>query len=115
MSGAIDFEAARARRDAGMQASQWRAEEEEAGWAALAYIAMCAFAEQETQPWTCEQFRAWATQDGLADSPDSRSFGGGTQRALRAGVIVRVGYAPTASSNGSVKPLYSRPVQGVAA
>lgn len=115
MQQTIDFRAARARRERGMRDSEAHADRESPGWPERAYGLLCRYAREQAHPWTCESFRWWAAANGLDDPPDSRAFGGVTQRALRKGVILKVGYAPAASSNGSVKPLYSRPVLGVAA
>ena len=102
----LDFEAARARRDAGMASSLEHAESDVPGWGDHAYALLRQFACLQDQPWTCEQFRPWAYSRGLAKPDEERAFGPVTQRAIRDGVIARVGYAPAASSNGSPKPQY---------
>lgn len=107
----IDFFAARDRRMEGMRSSAQHAEDEAPGWCIRAFRLMQQFAEREPMPWMVEQFRVWAEKQGLDLPPDSRAFGGVTQRAIRRGVIVKVGYAPAASSNGSPKPLYARSVK----
>ena len=106
---AIDFEAARLRREQGMTASLDHADRVECGWPDAAYSYLCQFAQSQDDPWTVECFRTWAAQQGLTDPPDARAFGGVTQRAIKRGVIVRVGYAPAASSNGAVRATYSKP------
>lgn len=115
VQSAIDFEAARARRDAGMHASEAHADATVPGWSDQAFALLCRYASEQPAPWTCEAFRWWAAANGLADPPDSRAFGGITQRAIRRQVIERVGYAPAASSNGSPKPLYARPATAAVA
>lgn len=104
----IDLDAAVRRRDAGMAASLDHAERTLDGWADYAYGLLLWFSDGHSDPWTVEAFRAWAAAQGLPPPPDLRAFGGVTQRALRRGVITKVGYAPAASSNGSPKPLYLR-------
>ncbi len=54
-----------------------------------------------------EDCREFAEADGLTCPPDSRAWGGVMRRALREGIIVRAGYAPACSSNGSPKCLWS--------
>lgn len=104
---AIDFDAARARREAGMTSALEHAESDAPGWGDRAYALLVEFArEHAADPWTCEQFRPWAYARGLSRPDEERAFGPVTQRAIRAGAIVRVGYAPAASSNGSPKPQY---------
>lgn len=105
----IDFTAARLRRETGMDSSAAHAESLFPGWVGRAvnhlrdYV--CAF----SAPFTIEEFRAWAYERGLSKPADERAFGHVTKAALKAGLIVRVGYAPTSSSNGSPKPMYARP------
>ena len=102
----IDFDAARARRDAGMASSLDHAESDTPGWGDHAFALLRQFACLQHKPWTCEQFRAWAYDRSLPKPAEERAFGPVTQRAIRAGLIHRVGYAPAASSNGSPKPQY---------
>lgn len=106
----IDFDAAAARRLAGMASSLDHAEQDEPGWAEHCFALLRQYACLQAEPWTCETFRAWAYARGLSKPDEERAFGPITQKAIRKGVIVRVGYAPAASSNGSPKPQYARPV-----
>ena len=104
----IDFETARQRADTGIRSSLEHAERVIPSWADTAFALLTRFAATSADPFTIETFRWWAVMRGLPYPPDNRAFGGVTQRALRAGVMVRIGYAPTASSNGSPKALYAR-------
>ncbi len=106
VQSAFDFDAAAARRDAGMASALDHAEADVPGWGDRCLDLMRAFAAQERQPWTCEEFRAYAYAHDLPPPDEQRAFGPVTQRAIRAGLIRRVGYAPAASSNGSPKPVY---------
>jgi len=103
---AASFEAAKVRRDAGMASSLDHAEADSPGWADHCFTLLCEYAEGQVAPWTCEAFRAWAYERGLDKPDEERAFGPITQKAIRRGVIARVGYAPAASSNGSPKPQY---------
>jgi hypothetical protein len=108
--GTLDFEAARARRAAGMASAFEHAESDVPGWGAQCFQMLVAYAAEQHHSFTIETFRAWAHARGLPVPAESRAFGPVTQRAIRQGVIVRTGYAPAASSNGSPKPVYSRTV-----
>jgi hypothetical protein len=55
---------------------------------------------------TGEEFRTWAVSHNLAVPPDNRAFGPVIAKAIRDGVIVGVGYAPTVSSRGSARRTY---------
>lgn len=105
----LDFEAARARRDAGMASALDHAEDESPGWADRAFDLLVQYATEQAHPFTIEAFRWWAEAGGFEHPPESRAYGPITQKAIRRGVIARIGYAPAASSNGSPKPLYARP------
>lgn len=103
---AIDFDAAKARRDAGMASALDHAESDEPGWGDHCLALLRQFACLQAEPFTCEAFRAWAYTRGLATPPEERAFGPVTQKAIRGGFIARVGYAPAASSNGAIKATY---------
>lgn len=60
------------------------------------------------QPFTGEEFRFWAEVRGLPPPADARSYGPIIAKAIRDGLIVKVGYASTVSSNGSVRATYRR-------
>jgi len=95
------------RRERGMASSLAHAESDAPGWAAQCYALLCEYAASHHE-FQIEQFRAWAYANGLPKPDEERAFGSVTQRAIRASVIVRTGYAPAASSNGSAKPVYAR-------
>jgi len=99
---------ARARRDAGMASALDHAEQDAPGWGEQCFSLLRTYAAMQHHDFTIETFRAWAHAHGLPMPPESRAFGPVTQRAIRESVIVRTGYAPAASSNGSQKPVYSR-------
>lgn len=102
----INFDVAAARREAGMASALDHAESDAPGWGDTCLDYMRRYALRQSDPWTCEEFRAWAYALGLPMPAEQRAFGPVTQRAIRAGLIQRVGYAPAASSNGSPKPVY---------
>lgn len=51
-----------------------------------------------------EDVREYAERGGLSAPPDGRAWGGIVQRALRAKLIERVGYAPMKSRNCHANP-----------
>ncbi|MDR7192698.1 hypothetical protein [Luteimonas terrae] len=75
-------------------------------WTVEAAALLERFAASESQPWTCERYRAWAAQQGLHLPDEQRRFGAVILAGLRLGWFVRVGYAPARSSNSAPKPLY---------
>lgn len=109
LNAGLDFEAAKERRERGITASLGHADAVAPPWSEAAYRLLTQYLHGHNAPFTVEQFRAWAYDRGLGRPPDERAFGGVTQRAIRAGVMERVGYAPAASSNNSPKALYARP------
>lgn len=60
------------------------------------------------KPWTSESFLTWALDRGLNEPTDRRAIGPLIKKAVRDGLIVNVGYAPTISSHGSVRATYTR-------
>lgn len=94
----------------GMKRAADHADNDSPGWTERAYQALRSYVEGRlhSETFTIEQAREVA---GLLvdEPPDGRAWGAVTQRAIRAGLIVRTGeYAPAASSNGSPKPLYRK-------
>jgi hypothetical protein len=61
-------------------------------------------------PWTAEEFRNWAEGKGLPPPADARSYGPLIAKAIRDNIIYKWGYAPTISSNGSVRAAYRRAI-----
>lgn len=59
---------------------------------------------------TGEEFRLWAYKRGLPLPPDARCVGPLFAKAMRDGVIRHRGFAPTISSNGSLRRAYTRGV-----
>jgi len=52
-----------------------------------------------------EQFVSSAKSNGLPDPPDNRAFGAIILKAVKAGMITRVGYAPKTSKNCNCQPI----------
>ena len=97
---------ARKRRDRGLERALTHAENIALGWNIAADAALAKYLETiGAGTFLAEQFVAWARRV-VGSPPDPRAWGGPIQRAARAGRIVRVGYAPAASSNCSPKALW---------
>lgn len=105
----IDFEVAAARRDAGMKSSFDHANDDHPHWGEHCYDLLCRYADLRMKPWTCEEFRGWAYEQGLEKPAEERAFGAVTSKAIRRGVITPVGMARTASSNNGFKATYIKP------
>jgi len=100
------FKQAQTRREEGIVSSILHADRAQPDWPERAFVYLVNYTATHKTPFTIEMFRYWAREKGLDDPPDLRAFGGVTQRAIRRGVIRRVGFQPTAASNGSCMPLY---------
>jgi len=101
-----DFAKAKTRREQGIVSSILHADRNAPDWPDRAFVYLVQYTATHRRPFTVEVFRLWAKDHGLDDPPDLRAFGGVTQRAIRRNVIRRVGFQPTAASNGSCMPLY---------
>lgn len=87
---AIDFEAARLARDAGIAAAADHAERETPGWKDLAYDVFVDYARHNAEFLT-EDVRFANPQ--LPQPPDKRAWGHVAIRAVKAGVIEHGGFA----------------------
>lgn len=100
MQASIDV--ARAGRDAGMSLVLDNAGPE---WAKLAYAALLAYAAGHAQ------FLTEAVRLNSPEVPaphDNRACGGVVNRAVRAGVIQRIGYAPAVTGHCRPMPIWQR-------
>jgi len=99
----IDFEAARAGRDAGMQAATEHADAVFENWSEHAYSMLLQYL-RETRMFMTEDVRAYAQSRGLPSPPDGRAWGGVITRAAKANLIERIGFAPMKSPNCHMNP-----------
>ena len=102
----IDFDAATAARELGMQRSADSANRAEEGWTFQALAMLTAYAQQSQAPFLIEHARLWSEANGLPSPPDARAYGAVVRMAASKRRIERVGYALAASSNGSAKPTW---------
>lgn len=104
MSNQADLFDVMERRDEAIARVVANADEREPGWPDRAYAALLRFCEQERNPFIIEEAREWAEARGFITPPhDHRAWGAIVQRAARAGVVLKDGYAPARSSNLSPK------------
>lgn len=99
MQKALYYSHARTQRDNAIQLVADHAGED---WREAAFNALRSFAEK-TINFLIEDARAYATRNGVAAPHDSRAWGSITVRAIKEGVIVRDGYAP--SKTGHMRPM----------
>jgi hypothetical protein len=104
---AFDFTAARARRDDGMSRAVEHADRVEPTWSDRAFNVLREYALTHAEPFLIERV-VEASKATLHAPTDKRAWGAVVQRARRAELIERAGYAPAATSNCSPKPLWKR-------
>lgn len=102
------FDAARKRRDDGMELVEDNANQTAPGWSAAAYAAIAEFCRERPYPFLLEDVRQWSASRGIAAPHDRRAWGAVIRRAAKHGLVRKVGYAPAASSNMSPKVQWCR-------
>jgi hypothetical protein len=109
----LNFEAASARADAGIERAARKAEKVSPDWvdkaADMLRIGAVIMDGQHTAEFTIEHLRA-LVEKALPEPTDKRAWGAATRVATSRGFIERIPgrYAAAASSNGSQKPLYRK-------
>lgn len=98
-------EIARHKRDRGIERAVTHADAVSKLWSERAYRWFVIYARTHAE-FMSEQAREYAEANGLPAPSDKRAWGGVAQRALREGIVERIGYAPANSSNRSPKCLY---------
>jgi hypothetical protein len=94
-----------AARDAGISSSAAHAEMDAPGWGDRAYQAVCKYMDWDCD-WTIEEARCTCYAKGLDVPAEERAWGSVTQKLLRDGQMIRVGFLPAVSSHSSWKPTY---------
>lgn len=97
-------EIATARADDGVQRAGDHADSEEPGWTDIAADEIREYAQQASGGFLIEDVVA---NSRAGTPPDGRAWGAATRKAVKAGWIVRIGYAPANSSNRSPKCLWA--------
>lgn len=99
----LDFTAATAARDLGIQRAADHANAVESEWTGQALGMLLAFVADRETPFLIEEVRAYAEARGLPEPPDKRSWGAVARRAAAKKRIVKDGFGEAASSNRSPK------------
>ena len=86
----------------GIQRAVDHADRKKKNWSALAYMSFLYYAKYH-KTFQTEDVRRWA--EHLPSPPDNRAWGAITRRAVKAGIIKRVGYAPVKSPNCHMAPM----------
>jgi hypothetical protein len=104
----LDFEAARRRRDEGAARAAEHADRVvDPKWQQKAYDFLLKIVRGlDGQSFLAELVVAEAKAANFPAPPDGRAWGAVVQRAVRAGKIVKVGYAAASTSNCSPKVLW---------
>lgn len=97
-----------AARDRGMELSEANANRAKARWSEDAEAAVLQFCKmRDGEGFLTEEVRAFAEEMDLVDTPKNQKAWGGVMRRCAAnGIIQKVGYAPSLSSNLSPKVLW---------
>lgn len=106
---ALDFTAARARRDVGMQRAVDHADRVTDGWREIARAHVEEFARKHST-FLAEDVIA-AARD-VPEPPTRKAWGAVIQRAAREGIIEKIGFAPAKTSNCSPKVLWRSRIGG---
>lgn len=100
-----DISAARLLRDEGMQRAIGHADSVDEGWSDRAYSMLVDFlARSGGRAFFAEEIRIEAEAAGFPAPPDRRAWGAVVNRAVRAGVVRRIGYGPQQSPNSHCAP-----------
>jgi hypothetical protein len=102
------MKAAHERADDGAKRAAEHADRVRAAWTQGAFDCLVVWLTWYPESFLAEQFVTECIGNGYAPPPDARAWGAVIQRAARKGCIVKVGYAPAATSNGSPKVLWRR-------
>lgn len=104
----MNIQQAATARDTGMALALDKADRDQEGWSTDAMVAVRTYvALHRGQSFLAEQLRAWAESTGIvAAAENERAWGAVMRRAAKEGLIQKIGYAPSASSNLSPKTLW---------
>ena len=104
MSAQLDIDFARAARDDGIRRAVDHAEADAPGWSEQAYDFLVQYATQN------ECFQIWmvnqASKKSIPIPENEKAWAGPTRRALRAGIMVKAGFAPNPRRHATDAPVY---------
>lgn len=95
---AMDFSEANFLRDDGMNMALLNAESKNPGWQLDAMFYLLRFLDSINKDFQVEEVRSFAHQQGLAIPPTFRAWGGIVKKAVKEGLIKKVGIAPTSNA-----------------
>lgn len=99
---------AQSRRDEGIARVENHAEQLKARWREEAFAALKSFLLERRESFLAESFIDWSRTNRISQPHDGRAWGGVFQRAIKFGLIEKVGFGLAATSNLSPKPLWRR-------
>lgn len=102
---AMNFDTARAERDAGIQRAAQHAEEASPRWGDLALDRIRAYATNHAE-FISEECTDWAAAQGFTSPADPRAWGAPFQKAAKLGIIRKVGYGISQRRHLSPTPLW---------
>ncbi len=102
----LTLEQARAERDAAIASVMAHADRETPDWSENAYQFIRLYARKADKPFIGNDIVCNAEAWGLTMPDDNRAWGGPIKRAIKEGVIVRVGYVPAVHRHCAPVPLY---------
>jgi len=88
-------------RDEGIKQAIDHAEEENENWKEQAHTLFLAWLVMipASKPFTCEDFREWASEQGLPEPPTNRAFGGIIRQYAHRKVIIKNGFTTHRAAN----------------
>ncbi len=102
----LTLEQARAERDAAIASVMAHADRDVPDWSENAYQFIRLYAMRATKPFIANDVLINAIAWDLKVPPDMRAWGGPIRRAIREGIIVKVGYAQAPHRHCAPVPLY---------
>ena len=99
----MDFTASQL-RDQGIKRAVEKANKTDPGWSEQAYDLFKQFLDVRYQTFMIEDFRQYAIPMGLPKPPNDRAFGFIPIRAVKEGLIYRVGYGKTTGKSAHKTP-----------
>ena len=107
MTPQLDIDFARAARDEGMQRAEDRANDVVVGWSELAFKYVQLFATQRKgKRFIGREIVLAAKSYGLLEPSNDKAWGSPIQKAVRLGILRKVGYAPDPNRHMSPVPLF---------
>lgn len=91
-------------RDIGIQKAINNADEKTPSWSAKAYSMLEQYLMEQNCKFMVEDFRTWATENGLEEPPSNRAFGAIIVRAKKNKLIKHAGFRSVKNPNAHATP-----------